>query len=63
MCPGHGHHSVDSLRAFDGCGYARSTGYYTSSYTLPQVFFGKDLIGGYEEIYGKRYSVHGHLPA
>lgn len=26
--------------------------YYTSSYTLPQVFFGKDLIGGYEEIFG-----------
>ena len=35
-----------------------AVGYYTSSYTLPQVFFGKDLIGGYEEIYGKHHSVH-----
>lgn len=26
--------------------------YHTATYTLPQVFFGKDLIGGYEEING-----------
>jgi hypothetical protein len=39
-----------------------NAGYYTSSYTLPQVFFGKDLIGGYEEIHGKNHSMHGDLP-
>ena len=38
-----------------------NAGYYTSSYTLPQVFFGKDLIGGYEEIHGKHHSMYKDL--
>lgn len=40
------------------CDETLIAGYYTSTYTLPQVFFGKDLIGGYEEIHGKRDGVH-----